>query len=95
MLSGFADFRTGRDFAAGAGALPVIPETTGRILVVLRKDQMRAGLSALSDRAGLDLSRVVSTADFAAEVGIASETLATTPTVVFEQLSVAVIRTQS
>jgi hypothetical protein len=56
---------------------------------------MRAGLSALSDRAGLDLSRVASTADFAAEEGITSETLATTPTVVFEQLSVAVIRTQS
>jgi subtilisin family serine protease len=92
MLSGFDDFRTGGGFEAGAGALPVLPETTGRILVVLRKDQMRAGLSALSERAGLDLSRVASTADFAAEAGIASETLTTTPTVVFEQLGVAVIR---
>jgi len=92
MPSAFDDFRTGGGFETGTGALPIVPVTTGRILVVLRKDQMRAGLSALSDRAGLDLSRVASTADFAAEVGIASETLATTPTVVFEQLGVAVIR---
>jgi hypothetical protein len=83
-------FRTGGGLEAGAGALPVVSETTGRILAVLGKDQMRAGLSALSDRAGLDLSKVASTADFAAEAGITSEALATTPTVVFEQLGVAV-----
>jgi subtilisin family serine protease len=68
------------------------PETTGRLLIVLRKDQRQAGLSALSNRAGLDLSRVASTADFGGEAGITSETLETAPTVVFEQLDVAVIR---
>jgi hypothetical protein len=90
MPSAFDAFQTGGGFETGTRALPVAPETTGRLLVVLRKDQMRAELSALSDRAGLDLSRVASTADFAAEAGITGETLATTPMVMFEHLGVAV-----
>jgi subtilisin family serine protease len=92
MPSGFDHFRTAGSFETGARILPVVPETTGRILVVLRKGQRQSGLSALHDRAGLDLASVASTADFAAERGITSETLAAAPTVVFEHLGVAVIR---
>lgn len=92
MPSAFDNFRTADGFGTSAGIPSVGPETTGRLLVVLSKDQRQAGLSALSDRAGLDLSSVASTADFGVETGITSETLEAASTVVFEQLGVAVIR---
>jgi hypothetical protein len=87
----FETFATAGVFGPGASALPVAPQTTGRLLMVLRQDQMQEGLMALSNRAGLNLSNVASPTDFAAEAGVSGETLQTASTVVFEQLGIAVI----
>ena len=86
--------RPGRGGEAGppdpsgtAETAPPAPGTTGRSLVVLRQDAVRAGVRALTDATGFS---VASTADFDAGA-VAPEGLAGAEALVFDELAVAVV----
>lgn len=65
------------------------PGTTGRFLVLLREDAVKAGVKALSDRAGL---KVTSTADFEGGA-VDADHLAGAEAILFEDLGVVVVDT--
>lgn len=65
------------------------PGTTGRYLVLMREDAVKAGVKALKDSAGL---RVASTSDFA-DGAVGGEELAEAEAILFEDLGVVVVDT--
>ncbi len=64
------------------------PQTTGKYLVLLREDDLGAGIQALQDLTGI--SRVAMSRDFA-EGAVTPDQLEEADTVIFEQLGVAVV----
>ena len=79
----------GAEIVAGANGDVIPPGTTGRYLVLMREDAVKAGVKALRETAGL---RVASTADFA-EGAVEGEQLAEAEAILFEDLGVAVVNT--
>jgi subtilisin family serine protease len=65
------------------------PGTTGRYLVLMREDAVKAGVKALKDSSGL---KVASTADFP-EGAVEGEQLAEAEAILFEDLGVVVVDT--
>ncbi|HET6893419.1 MAG TPA: S8 family serine peptidase [Pyrinomonadaceae bacterium] len=63
------------------------PGTTGRYLVLMREDAVKAGVKALKETTGLE---VASSADFA-EGAVSAEALAETEAILFEDLGVVVV----
>lgn len=81
------NLRAGMDGNASDGA--VAPGYTGRYLVLMRQDAMDVGLSTLTDRVGLNVTR---SADF--ESGMVDiDVLTSGGAVVFDELAVAVVDT--
>ncbi len=70
-------------FAGGAGGL----STTGRYLVVMRQEQVRAAVAVLSEDVGLNVARASDFDDWAAS----ADDLAQADGVVFDDLAVAVV----
>ncbi|HEY0601427.1 MAG TPA: S8 family serine peptidase [Herpetosiphonaceae bacterium] len=81
------NLRAGMNGNSSDGA--VAPGYTGRYLVLLRQDAMDAGINALSDRVGLNVTR---SADFASDA-VDTDNLASGGAIVFEDLAVAVVDT--
>src|SRR5437870_4655381 len=80
----------GGEIVAGIDSDVIVPPgTTGRYLVLMREDAVKAGVKALRETAGL---RVASTADFA-EGAVEGEQLAQAEAIIFEDLGVAVVNT--
>jgi len=67
----------------------VEPGTTGRFLILMREDSVKAGVRAVTDATGLS---VASAADYA-DLGMDSSALELEQAVVFEDLGVAVVNT--
>lgn len=71
------------------GQVPPAPGTTGRYLVLMRRDAMEAGVRALSNVAGL---KVAHTADFE-DHAATGEAVTESEALVFDELAVAVVDT--
>src|SRR6266496_628554 len=67
----------------------VAPGTTGRYLILMREDAVKAGVKALSETAGL---KVASTADYE-DGGVEADQLAGADAILFEDLGVVVVDT--
>ena len=83
------DADTGKMGAAVESEEIIAPGTTGRYLVLMREDAVKAGVKALSDVTGL---RVASTADFEGGA-VEGDQLAEAEAILFEDLGVVVVDT--
>lgn len=79
----------GEIIAGTENEVVVPPGTTGRFLVLLREDAVKAGVKALSEAAGL---KVASTADFESGA-VDAEQMAEAEAILFEDLGVVVVDT--